>query len=98
MRDICRVISFLLKEVIPEGEPIRPSLLEIGKEATYYPPEVQRPFWGRLMESCSRHLGEEMNSSWKDRVGRIMRGEEVIPDQDQTEMGLDLDSLARSGT
>lgn len=91
MRDICRVIDYVLKEVIPEDQPIRPAVLEIGQDATYTPPEIQAPHWLRLAQLLDRQLGDPAGTPWKERLAAIMAGKEPIPDQESTQMAADLD-------
>ena len=82
-RDICKIIDFLIAEVIPHTEyHVISGMKHIQKKAVYTPSEGEYEGWCELGMLFSVQLGQpkEDDDEWKKRVGRVMRDEEKVPD------------------
>ena len=79
-RDICTVISFLRNEVIPSEELVHSKLEALYNHLVYLAPEVSRLRWHSLCSLLDDELGEPSGCDWKERVGRIISGNEKVKD------------------
>lgn len=79
MRDICEITGFLIKEVIPVDQvAVRDGIELVAKRAMYTAPEQQQPYWEMLGVVLNNGLGNA-DTEWKQKVKRIVNGEEEIP-------------------
>ncbi len=89
-RDINRVLSYILRRIIPQEE--TEAIAWIKKfydDCFYIAPECQNAdLWMGLSNLLTRTLGSSVDSEWKTRVGKVVRNEEKIPD-DFHELGFE---------
>lgn len=79
MRDICVVIDFLNKNVIPEDQfTLKRELKNIAYQAMYTPPECQQECWIRLAKVISGMLGSPIKGHWTERLSNIILDKEKI--------------------
>ena len=81
MRDICRVIDFLINEVIPvEQRSLIIRLRAIRSITCYIPPELQRRFWQDVGNILFEEAGLPEGEPWKVRLGNVFNDKEKIPE------------------
>lgn len=81
MRDLCRVIEYLLENVIPkEGETsARAAFTDLARRQAYRPPESQQLGWQELMGICRTEIDDPVGTPWKERLRDIVNDVEKIP-------------------
>ena len=75
-RDIGKVISFLRNEVIPLNQPVNARLGHLLGKLRYRAPEQWQQGWIDLCELLEDELGDPAGCDWKERVMKVMNGEE----------------------
>lgn len=81
MRDLGRVLTYIMRHVIPEDQVILMKDLDLFyHKICYTPPEMMGACWYELGLILHSHLGVPQGVEWHERLGRIMRDEEKVPD------------------
>lgn len=90
MRDLSKVIDFLLKNVIPMDQTaLKSRLRALMTSIMYNPPESQIEDWS-YCATILASTGDPIGTEWKERMRRIFNDEEKV-DYDS---GLDADQCS----
>lgn len=80
MRDICKVIKFLVENVIPKEHVLQNYLDVISKSAMYTPPEMQQYKWYELCKTLAAVVPKP-SEEWELRMQRIINDKEKINEE-----------------
>ncbi len=82
MRDLDRLVKFVIQEVLPPTEvALANDLKQIMQRAAYVPPESQAGVWRMVGDTMYRHAGLPEGEDWKIRMGNIFNDKEKIPEE-----------------
>ena len=82
MRDLDRLVKFIIQEVLPpEQHILAEELRRIMTRAAYVPPESQQGVWRQVGETMYHHAGRPEGEDWKIRMGNIFNDVEKIPEE-----------------